>query len=346
MGWLCRKIPSQKALTHGNSSLNRVKDEQNNLTINMTDKDVHWMNEAIEWANACKPIEKGIPKVGAIIVQNESVIGRGRRGTGQTGDDDHAELNAIGQVSDKTQLAGATLYTTLEPCTPGVRSKPLECCTNQILHHHIKKVFVGMLDPNQAVTGKGIWALQSNKVDVKLFPLDLALKAQAVNADFIKSQQTLGAKILNLKDGDRLETYKTDGRYTVSFTSNNPPGPNTHLFTYYSGMWWPQPHAPREKNGIWEWDAFFGNPGEHGIFLVTVTDLGQALVDYYRKVVGENIQRRQRVKPVLGKENLYLLRGDYPGISMTGLPKGIMKETSVTVLIEPNPNAGSAQGKI
>lgn len=126
----------------------------------MNSNDLKFMNEAIDWAARCNPIRESIPKVGAIISAGDLVLGRGRRGTGQEGDDDHAEMEALNVVDNKSKLAGATLYTTLEPCTREVRSKPLESCTELIRQHQIKRVFIGILDPNQGVTGKGLWALQ------------------------------------------------------------------------------------------------------------------------------------------------------------------------------------------
>src|SRR5580693_5380404 len=128
------------------------------------------MKEAIDWASRCSPVKESIPKVGAIIASQGAAIGRGRRGTGQRGDNEHAEWDAIGGVKDKSVLPQATLYTTLEPCTRDVRSKPLECCAELIVQHHIRRVFVGMLDPNQGVAGKGLLRLQEAGIEVALFP--------------------------------------------------------------------------------------------------------------------------------------------------------------------------------
>jgi diaminohydroxyphosphoribosylaminopyrimidine deaminase/5-amino-6-(5-phosphoribosylamino)uracil reductase len=102
------------------------------------------MREAIKWADDCRPIKESVPKVGAIIAVGDNAIGHGRRGTDRSGDDRHAEEDAIDQVADKSRLARATLYTTLEPCTPHVRRNPLKCCTELIRQHQIKKVFIGI----------------------------------------------------------------------------------------------------------------------------------------------------------------------------------------------------------
>jgi pyrimidine deaminase RibD-like protein len=101
----------------------------------MTDRgsDPKFMREAIDWANNCTPIRKDIPKVGAVITSSGNVLARGRRGSGQEGDNEHAEWNAFHSVPDKSKFAGATLYTTLEPCTKEVRTRPLESCTELIM---------------------------------------------------------------------------------------------------------------------------------------------------------------------------------------------------------------------
>jgi pyrimidine deaminase RibD-like protein len=114
-------------------------------------------------------------------------------------------------------LPEATLYTTLEPCTRHVRSKPLECCTELIRQHQIKKVFIGILDPNQGVTGKGLWGLQDTGVEVNLFPHDLAQQIRANNSAFIRSQQTLGATIVAPNEGDELRTYETAGKHPIRY---------------------------------------------------------------------------------------------------------------------------------
>lgn len=302
----------------------------------MNENDLKFMNEAIEWAARCNPIRENIPKVGAIISVGQEVIGRGRRGTGQQGDDHHAEWQAINEVQDKSRLATATLYTTLEPCTKDVRSKPLESCTELIRQHQIKRIFVGILDPNQGVTGKGLWTLQEAGADVTLFPHDLSTQIRAINAPFIRAQQTLGAVIVAPTEGEELRTYETEGRHPVRFRCLNPPQSDAYLLVYSGGQYWPQPGPFREiEPGIWEIDAHFGSTGEMALQIVTASDLGTSLVRYYRKVVEQNRSRRKRVRD---KIDVSLLGGDYPGIEMNGLPKGLRLEDSVTVFVAAKVN--------
>ncbi len=304
----------------------------------MDETDIKWMTEAMAWAGGCSPIKESIPKVGAVIAIGDTVLGRGRRGTGREGDDEHAECDALGRVQDKTKLPEATLYTTLEPCTREVRTKGLESCTELILQHEIRRVFVGILDPNQGVTGKGLWRLQDNGVEVALFPHELAQKIRVQNAAFIRSHQTFGATIISPQNGDTLKTYETQGKCSIRFKCLNAPGTNNYLLLFRQGLCWPQssPFQP-VGDGVWETYAHFGTTGDHTLYLVTANDLARTLVEYYRKVVHLNAERRGKLKGKLSKEDFGLLGEDYPGIPMNGLPKGFQIEASVALTIAKRP---------
>src|SRR5664279_4105814 len=80
----------------------------------LTEDDQRFMEQAIAMAEQCRPLADRIPKVGAVIVANGVVIGKGSRGSGNAGDDDHAEWNALEKVPDRRELTNATVYTTLE----------------------------------------------------------------------------------------------------------------------------------------------------------------------------------------------------------------------------------------
>jgi pyrimidine deaminase RibD-like protein len=301
----------------------------------MNYKEVKFMEKAVELAKNCKPANSGIPRVGAVVVAHGNIIAEGHRGTGRDEDDRHAEEAAILSV-DPSSLAGATLYTTLEPCTREVRSKPLECCTELIHRHRIKKVFIGILDPNQGVTGKGLWYLQTNGVEVDLFPHELSEQIRAQNLAFIRSQEMLGATIVTPKDGDEIRTIKDETKVPVQFKCVKEPGPDTYLFVYRGGRQWPQGGPLRKiKSDTWEINAHLGGTGDFTLQLVTVDSLGAALIRFYRQVVESNLKRREEL---LGIVDEALLRGNYPGIEMSGPTKGIRVEASVDVTIAYNVN--------
>jgi pyrimidine deaminase RibD-like protein len=301
----------------------------------MNEADVRFMNAAIRCAKKCKPIEAAIPKVGAIIAISSRVIGRGQRGTGAPEDDDHAERNALKQVVDKGRLPQATLYTTLEPCTKAVRSRPLESCAELILQYQIPRVVIGMLDPNQEVTGKGLWRLQEGGVDVSLFPHKLAQQVKALNTDFIRFQQSLGARITTPTNGEVLH-IDLPGRHTVRFTSVNPPTDHHFLLCSKDGLCWPQASVfrPGVEPGTWEVDAHFASTGEHTLYLVTAVDLGVSLITYYRRVGQRNSARKAELQGSLPKDHKALKEGAWPGIPMPVLPKGLRAEAWITVTIK------------
>lgn len=303
--------------------------------VNVDSIETQFMEEAIRLAEGCNPCKPSIPKVGAIIVSAKGkTIGSGSRDSGRNKNDDHhAEQNAIVQVSDKSLLPRATIYTTLEPCTPEVRSEPLKCCTDLILQHRIRKAFVGILDPNQGVTGKGLYRLQDHGVEVQLFLHSLAQRIRAINAVFIRTQQTFGPTILSPMNGATL----IGKRHTVRFKCLNPPTDANYLFCARDGLCWPQDSSFRNASqGVWEIDAHFGIEGHHTLQLITANDLGRVLIRYYQRVVGLNLDRRERLKAKFRNEELQLLGGDYNGIQMNR-HKGIQIEDSVDVTIAFTP---------
>ena len=119
----------------------------------------------------------------------------GAQGKGTEDDDDHAELIAYHNVTDKARLAGSTVYSTLEPCTHHVRTEEGNSCTEILSRAQVKKVFIGILDPNQGVCGKGVLGLQEAGIEVELFPHALAQEIKSQNDPFIKAQRTLTVRI-------------------------------------------------------------------------------------------------------------------------------------------------------
>lgn len=213
----------------------------------MNDDDFKHMSEAISWAERCNPIADRIPRVGAIIAIGGAIIGHGHRGSGAKDDDEHAEKNALAAVQYRSQLSKATVYTTLEPCTPGVRSNPLDCCTELLSQSGVTKVFIGILDPNQGVTGKGLWELQSRGIDVELFPPELARSLRTINDKFIREQQSLGIRITNTQEDQVIRTYDKGGTYTIEGTFLNPPGGDVFALTSDGAHWCVPPQLEMER---------------------------------------------------------------------------------------------------
>jgi len=119
------------------------------------------------------------PIVGCIIVKKGMIIARGyHKNAGLA----HAEIEAINQAKRKKQsLSNATLYVTLEPCSHFGKTPP---CIDAIIKSEIKRVVVGMLDPNPANNGNGVRLLRKSgiKVDVGIMKKEL----QEVNRPFVK----------------------------------------------------------------------------------------------------------------------------------------------------------------
>ncbi|MCG8770513.1 bifunctional diaminohydroxyphosphoribosylaminopyrimidine deaminase/5-amino-6-(5-phosphoribosylamino)uracil reductase RibD [Tenacibaculum finnmarkense] len=106
------------------------------------------------------------PSVGAVVVYKNTIIGEGF--TSAYGAN-HAEVNAINSVKDKTLLKEATIYVTLEPCAHFGKTPP---CADLIVKHQIAKVVIGCVDTNSLVAGKGIERLQNAGINVTVGVLE------------------------------------------------------------------------------------------------------------------------------------------------------------------------------
>ena len=128
-------------------------------TSGVTESDRDFVSEALELAVRipCRPWPN--PPVGAVVVRDGEVVGRGaHQGAGQP----HAERVALAEAGDLAR--GATLYCTLEPCHHHGRTPP---CTEAILAAGIRRVVAGMADPNLQAAG-GAAHLRAAGLDVTL----------------------------------------------------------------------------------------------------------------------------------------------------------------------------------
>ena len=127
------------------------------------DTDVAMMQLALRLARRGFGTTSPNPMVGAVIVKNGDIIGRGwHRRAGAP----HAEIEALVDAKRRLQSTrGATLYVTLEPCCTHGRTPP---CTDAILAAGITRVVVGAVDPNPKHGGKGIQILRRAEIQVVL----------------------------------------------------------------------------------------------------------------------------------------------------------------------------------
>ena len=149
------------------------------------------------------------PLVGALVVRNNRIVGKGyHKKAGLP----HAEVEAIKDAGRK--IRGATLYVTLEPCTHYGRTPP---CVDKILESGIKRVVVGMLDPNPLNNGKGIRLLREHGIKVEAGFLEAQLKK--LNQPFIKyvtkRMPYVTAKVGQSLDG-KIATKDGDSQWITS----------------------------------------------------------------------------------------------------------------------------------
>lgn len=126
------------------------------------------MQRALELAQFGKGTVSPNPMVGCVIVHEDTIIGEGWH---QRAGEPHAEVNAVNAVKDKSLLSESTVYVTLEPCAHYGKTPP---CANLLASFPVKKVFIGSLDPNPQVAGKGIATLEDAGVEVETGVLEEA----------------------------------------------------------------------------------------------------------------------------------------------------------------------------
>ena len=111
-------------------------------------EDIQLMQQAIALAKKGKGHVNPNPLVGAVLVKDGTIIGKGyHEQYGQL----HAERNALKDC--KVSPEGAVLYVTLEPCNHHGKTPP---GTEAIIENGIAKVVIGTLDPNPQMAGKSV----------------------------------------------------------------------------------------------------------------------------------------------------------------------------------------------
>ena len=127
-----------------------------------TQEDHDYMTMALAQAKHSIYISNPNPRVGCVIVKDKQVIGLGHT---QAAGSDHAEIMAIKDAEAKGfDLAGSTVYVTLEPCCHHGRTPP---CTDRLIAAKVGLVIAAMPDPNPLVAGKGLEQLRQAGINVR-----------------------------------------------------------------------------------------------------------------------------------------------------------------------------------
>lgn len=170
---------------------------------------MNYMERAIELAKQGAGFVSPNPMVGAVIVKNGKIIGEGFH---EKYGSNHAEVNAFLNATENVE--GAEMYVTLEPCSHYGHTPP---CAKAIVEHKIKKVYIGSLDTNPKVAGKGVEILKSGGVDVEVGIMEKECKA--INPIFFKFIET-GLPYVVMKsamtlDG-KISAYTGDSKWVTN----------------------------------------------------------------------------------------------------------------------------------
>ena len=127
-------------------------------------KKEEYMRRALELARKGEGHTSPNPMVGCVVVKDGRIISEGYH---EKYGEFHAERNALTRCTEDT--AGADLYVTLEPCCHQGKTPP---CTDIIIEKKIARVFVGSMDSNPLVAGKGVQILRDHGIYVENGILD------------------------------------------------------------------------------------------------------------------------------------------------------------------------------
>lgn len=177
----------------------------------MTDRD--YMRLVLKLAAKGKGSTSPNPLVGAIIVKNGRIVGKGYH---KKAGAPHAEVFALQESGNRSR--GAVLYVNLEPCCH--RDKKTPPCTNTIIKAGIKKVVIGMVDPNPKVSGQGTAILKKSGIEVSSGILEE--ESKRLNESYIKYITTglpfVIMKIASSLDG-KIATSSGESRWITGVES-------------------------------------------------------------------------------------------------------------------------------
>lgn len=176
----------------------------------VTRDDEIFMRRALQLARQGGGHASPNPMVGAVVVHDGVIIGEGfHRCCGKP----HAEVNAIASVRDQGLLPLSTIYVTLEPCSHYGKTPP---CANLLISKGIKRVVVGVLDPFEKVSGRGVAMLRNAGIEVEVGVLEK--ECRDLNRRFFTAHTT-GMPWVQLKWAQSSDGYLANEDGTVRFST-------------------------------------------------------------------------------------------------------------------------------
>jgi len=154
-----------------------------------------YMREALDLARRGRSLASPNPMVGAVLVRDGEVVGRGFHTYAGV---QHAEVIALAEAGEKAR--GATLYLNLEPCSHHGRTPP---CADALIQAGVAAVVAPLEDPNPLVASEGFRRLRAAGIAVHMAD-EFAAEAAKLNEPFLHFMRT-GRPLVTLKAAITLD---------------------------------------------------------------------------------------------------------------------------------------------
>ena len=171
------------------------------------------MAEAIKLSVEHKHTTKPNPVVGALLYTNGKIVSSGAH---EYFGGPHAEVNCIDRVDAEIKKEDLTLFCTLEPCNHTGKTPP---CTEKIISSGIKKIVIGVVDPNPLVSGQGIKKLKDAGIDVTVGVLEEEIKS---SNEFYFFKHENKRPFVTIKIAQTIDNYAADNNGCLLYTSPSP----------------------------------------------------------------------------------------------------------------------------
>jgi pyrimidine deaminase RibD-like protein len=304
------------------------------------DRDEELMRMAVELSKRSQAENDGRvhPCVGAVIAHpNGEIISTGFRGQRTHGN--HAEQEALFGIREDV-VAGAVVYSTLEPCT--FRGKQTPCCL-RLIDRGVSEVVIGILDPNPDIRGRGWWKFEERGIRVRNFTQELVKDVREMNQEFIDHQLGPGLMVTAIQPDGADEIKVTEhhrakhptlevprGRISVKGTYRVRPsrGESISMFVRFGDAYYPQHQIDfgfDHDNSLWRcpsvWLGYegMGDLADYEIIIARLSDDLRVATRHYSTV--------NRVMENKGKSNVWV------GIEMDVEPPGFERLTSLALSV-------------